>query len=232
MANDLIESCFSNSCINFKEKETLHTYDPKKSITICKFILTENGLESEFNKVINKSLEPNHELIILRNIYLELHGLRGLYITTNVDNCFHNKFEQFNIVYKEHDLKRSISDGKIDKSKLYQIHGSLLGPNTLVFTVSDYLKKYQNEQLKSFMKTLFSTYTVLFVGYGLEEFEILDYLISKFDYNEGTEVKHFLLQPYFRSESHILKFDRVYYRSLGITILPYEKDEKGYNPIV
>ena len=124
------------------------------------------------------SLEPNHELIILRNIYLELHGLRGLYITTNVDNCFHNKFEQFNIVYKEHDLKRSISDGKIDKSKLYQIHGSLLGPNTLVFTVSDYLKKYQNEQLKSFMKTLFSTYTVLFVGYGLEEFEVLDYLIS------------------------------------------------------
>lgn len=55
LANDLIESCFSNSCINFKEKETLHTYDPKKSITICKFILTENGLESEFNKVINKS---------------------------------------------------------------------------------------------------------------------------------------------------------------------------------
>ena len=46
-----------------------------------------------------------------------------------------------------------------------------------------------------------------------------------------SEIKHFLLQPYFRGESRILEFDRVYYRSLGITVLPYEKDEKGYDQL-
>lgn len=232
LANNLIEFCFSKSCINFKEKETLSAYDPKKSITICKSILTQKGFEDDFIKIIKDSLKSDNDRTNLINVYQELYGLRGLFITTNVDDCFHNKFERLNIAYKEEDFKLSINNKDIDKSKLYQIHGSLLSPDTLVFTVSDYLKKYnKSPNFQSFMNILFSEYVILFVGYGLEEFEVLDYLITKFDHNERIEMKHFILLPYYRGENRIVKFDRCYYRDLGITVLPYEKDEKGYDQL-
>lgn len=231
LANNLIEFCFSKSCINFKEKETLSAYDPKKSITICKSILTQKGFEGDFIKIIEDSLKSDKDRTNLINVYHELYGLRGLFITTNVDDCFHNKFERLNIAYKEEDFK-FINNKDIDKSKLYQIHGSLLSPDTLVFTVSDYLKKYnKSPNFQSFMKILFSDYVILFVGYGLEEFEVLDYLITKFDHNEKIEMKHFILLPYYRGENRILEFDRFYYGDLGITVLPYEKDERGYNQL-
>jgi hypothetical protein len=231
LANNLIESCFSNSCINFKEKETLSTYDPKKSITICKHILAKKGLEEDFIQIIKDSLKSKKCLTDLRNIYHELYRLRGLFITTNVDDCFYDKFERLNIAYKEEDFKLSLNNNYIDNSKLYQIHGSLLSPETLVFTVSDYLQKYnKSPNFQNFMIELFSKYTILFVGYGLEEFEVLDYLITKFDHSE-IEIKHFILLPYYRNENRIVEFDRLYYRDLGITVLPYEKDERGYNQL-
>lgn len=223
LANNLIEFCFSKSCINFKEKETLSAYDPKKSITICKYILTQKGFESDLINIIKESLKPKEDLYESQNIYHELYGLRGLFVTTNVDDCFHSKFERPNIVYKEKDFKLNSTNDDIDKSKLYQIHGSLLSPDSLVFTVSDYLQKYNNPYFQHFMQKLFSTYVVLFLGYGLEEFEVLDYLITKFDHSQGTEMRHFILLPYYSGENRIVEFDRSYYRSLGITVVPYKK---------
>ena len=228
LANNLIESCFSYSCINFKEKETLHTYDPKKSITICHRIFKENELEDEFIKIIKKSLKPKSKLKTSYKIYEELYRLRGVFITTNADDCFRNRFDR--IVCDKDDFKLT-DEEKIDSSLLYHIHGSVSKPSTLIFTVPQYLKKYNDEQFKDFMRTLFSRYVILFVGYGLEEFEVLDYLITKFDSTVAKEKKHFILLPYYKDEKRILDFDQHYYDSLGITVIPYKKDEKGYNQL-
>lgn len=232
LANKLIKCCFTNSYINYKEKETLCTYDPKKAITICQHILKKNGSDEEFLKIITKSLKPDPPDPNKNDsfdIYRELYGLRGLYITTNADDCFHYLFGS-NIAYRKGDINYNGHDKKIDSSKLYQIHGSLLDPGTLVFTVPQYLKRYKDPNFIQFMVNLFSKYTILFVGYGLGEFEVLDYLITKFD-SSKEETKHFILLPYYRGENRILEFDQYYYSSLGITVVPYEKDENGYNQL-
>ena len=74
-------------------------------------------------------------------------------------------------------------------------------------------------------------YVVLFIGYGLNEFELLDFLLGKFDPDEGIELKHFILLPFYNGEKNILEFEQFYYNSMGISVLGYEKDELGYGQL-
>jgi len=234
LAQNLVNRCFSTKkedsslCINFKEKDTLsQNNDHKKTITICHHILKQNGFEDIFYNEFEKSLEANEKLLKSQNIYDELYGLRGLFITTNADQCFDSKFEPMRIVYKKEDFTPS----NIDRNKLFHIHGSILDKNSLIFTVPQYIQRYNDLQFKEFLKNIFDKYVVLFVGYGMAEFELLDFLISKFDSNKGKELKHFILLPFYRGEENILEFEQYYYNSMGILVLDYEKDERGYGQL-
>ncbi|GAV23531.1 SIR2 family protein [Carboxydothermus pertinax] len=235
LARNLVERCYStkkkngSGLINFKERETLFKdKDPKKTITICYYLLKENDFEDIFYEELKESFKAKEYLLKSQNIYKELYRLRGLFITTNIDNHFHRYFEPTRIVYKEDDFTPS----NIDINKLYYIHGCLWkDKNSIVFTVPQYIKRYNNTIFKKFLKTIFDKYTVLFVGYGLAEFELLDFLITKFDPKKEKELKHFILLPFYRGEENILEFERYYYNSMGIEVLPYEKDEKGYGQL-
>jgi SIR2-like domain len=231
LAQNLINKCFTtlksdgSTCINFREKETLSQLnDHKKIITICYDILKRNNREDAFYEELNKALEPDDFLLRTRNIYDELHGLRGLFITTNADRCFDRKFNPNQIVYNINDFDPS----NIDRTKLYHIHGSIEDYNSLVFTVPQYIKRYNNERFRKFLEVIFERYVVLFVGYGIAEFELLDFIITKFYGAKNKELKHFTLQPFYRGEDNILAFEQSYYNSMGIKVLGYEKDEKGY----
>jgi len=235
LAQNLVNRCFStkkkdgSTCINFKEKETLiQNKDHKKMITICYYILQTTGLEDIFYEELENSLKADEELLKSQNIYDELYRLRGLFITTNVDEHFDSKFEPIRIVYREEDFNPS----NIDRNKLYHIHGCLKKDrNSIIFTVPQYIKRYNNRTFREFLKTIFDEYTVLFVGYGMAEFELLDFLITKFDPKKGKELKHFILLPFYRSEENILEFEQYYYNSMGISVVPYEKDERGYGQL-
>jgi len=235
LAFNLVNRCFStkkkdgSGIINFKEKETLiQDKDHKKTITICYYLLKENDSETIFYKELKKSLKADKKLIKSQNIYDELYGLRGLFITTNADEHFDNKFEPTQIVWREEDFDPS----KIDRTKLYHIHGSIKDKNSLVFTVPQYIKRYNNQTFKMFLEKIFSEFTVLFVGYGMSEFELLDFLITKFESNnKEKELKHFILLPFYKGEENILEFEQYYYNSMGIRVLPYAKDNKGYGQL-
>ncbi|WP_369017256.1 SIR2 family protein [Thermatribacter velox] len=235
LARNLVDRCFStkkkddSTLINFKEKETLiQSKDHKKSITICYYLLKKNGFEDIFYEELKNSLTADKELLKSQNIYDELYRLRGLFITTNADEYFDSKFVPTRIVYRENDFNPS----NIDRTKLYHIHGSIKDKDSLIFTVPQYIKRYNNQTFRAFLEKIFREYTVLFVGYGMAEFELLDFLITKFDIKkEKKELKHFILLPFYRGEENILEFERYYYNSMGIEVLPYEKDEKGYGQL-
>jgi len=232
LATNLVNRCFTtkkkdgSGLINYKEKETLiQEKDHKKTITICYYLLKKNGFENIFYKKLKKSLKADKELIRSQNIYDELYLLRGLFITTNIDEHFDSKFDPTRIVWREKDFDPS----KIDRTKLYHIHGSIKDKDSLIFTVPEYIKRYNNQTFKDFLEKIFREYTVLFVGYGMAEFELLDFLITKFESNnKEKELKHFILLPFYKGEENILEFEQYYYNSMGIRVLPYAKDNKGY----
>lgn len=234
LAGNLLKRCLNTkkkdgtSCINFKEKDTLSQNDNhKKTITICYHILKQNSCEDIFFEELEKSLNADKELQQSQNIYNELYGLRGLFITTNADVHFDNKFNAQHILYR----KESFNCTNIDRTKLYHIHGSILERNSLIFMVPEYIQRYNDPQFREFLERIFSEYTVLFVGYGMEEFELLDFMITKFDPDKGGELKHFILLPFYKGEENILGFEQYYYNSMGISVLAYEKDEMGYSQL-
>jgi len=228
LAWDLIGICLENGYINFKEKEILSCMqDQKKVITMCYGILKSNNEEKLFYTKMEESLRGDPEKIKNKNIYDEISDFKGLFITTNADKHFDCKFLPGNIKYKMEDF----NPDKLKKDALYHIHGCIEHKNSLVFTVDEYIKRYNDGMFGKFMGKISEEYIVLFIGYGLAEFEILDFVITKF-YEQGLKKpKHYALIPYFKGEENICGYEQYYYERLGINIVPYSKDELGYEQL-
>ncbi len=246
LAHNLIEICFSTkkangeTLINYKEKDTISRYtDNKKIISICFGILKQNKHEDLFYKKLEKSLNHDDKLLEKQNIYKELYdllldntGFRGVFITTNADKYFSAQF--FKLLDIAYDNFNPMND--VNQYQLYHIHGLIPFWDSLVFTINQYIQRYHNKNFVEVLKKIFSEYTVLFIGYGMSEFELLDFLITKKNQNIDSnqqikDLKHFILLPYYRGEDNILKFDELYYKDLGINVIGYEKDKKGYNQL-
>lgn len=226
LANDLIEVCFQKGLINYKEKKALvQDGNQKKKISVCYQIL-EKQPGTTFYDVLANSLETDRTRSDKFPMYEELYKLRAIYLTTNADTCFDDLYFKDLIIYRPEDFNSKL----IDRKHLYHLHGTIKDYSSLIFTVRKYLEHYTKENVEQFLKRLFSEFSILFVGYGLEEFEVLEYLFLKAN-SVKKELRHFILLPMFRDEENILAFEESYYGDLGISVIPYAIDEKGYDQL-
>jgi hypothetical protein len=241
LARNLVEKCYTTigssgeRCISFRERSTLlDETDHKKTITVCHHILKTNGCEGEFYLEFDRALEGTPPGTTSARIYEELARLPAVFVTTNADTHFGRDpyFRKERILYRTTDFQPA----QIEARKLYHIHGVKTHRETLVFTVDQYIMRYNDDlDFVAFMKHLLSQCVVLFLGYGLGEYELLDFLFTKYDAaqrrNEPREIRHFTLLPYFKDDVNILRFDQSYYGRLGITVLGYQKDVNGYEQL-
>jgi len=233
LASNLVRRCKSitkpgdgSPLLTFRETEILARYsDHKKTITICYDILKDSGCEDNFFEELEQSFVPDEKQSQFQDIYQQLYGLRGLFITTNADKHFDLHFNKDRIVYE------NFKPEDIDPTKLYRIHGSILDRESLIFKVQDYIRTYRDSEFQSFLRHIFNSRTVLFVGYGMSEFELLDFIITKADTGHEIELKHFILLSFYTGEEADLKFEQQYHNKMGITVVPYQKDENGYNQL-
>ncbi|MBD3842675.1 MAG: SIR2 family protein [Campylobacterales bacterium] len=242
LAENLTKKCEKEGLINHSEQQMLaKNPDMKKVITICNHLL---GNDDRFMEEMKKSLNDNivdkyrnnlltpqekEEYEQKRQIYNDLFSLNAIFITTNADRHVDVMFHEGNIIYKKDDFKLPTKDEKfINPNRLYKIHGSIVDKESLVFTVDQYLNRYTNDNFNIFLKSLFTNYYVLFVGYGLSEFELLDYLFKS---TRGDKQKHFFLKDYFSYEKKLYEFEQMYFGKLGITLIPYEKDQIGFEQL-
>lgn len=110
-ARSLIEKCYEteengNSLISFREREALLSYnDNKKIISICKKILDDAGNKSIFEEQVKNALTPDCTKK-KRNIYdqLSIFVSRALFLTTNADECFDDKYNHNNVKYDSNEF--------------------------------------------------------------------------------------------------------------------------------
>lgn len=225
LARNLVDTCHREGLISFKEQEALlRESDHRKTITICKHVLVQREGRAElFYEKVEAALRVDEALASEYPIYEELYRLRAAaFITTNVDTHCDGPFLDSNVVYRPENLPT----GVIDSARIYHIHGSIRDSKTLVFSVQDYLRRYNMSGVRAFLQRVFLEYTVLFVGYGLAELQLLE-LVFPGEPNSSA-LNHVLLMPFYRGEERILSFECEYYRELGIEVIAYEKDERGY----
>lgn len=228
LARNLVSRCHKEDIINFREKDTLSQIsDHKKTITICYHLFHNNRRADVFYEEMNEALREG-ATIETPNIYDGIYRLRGLFITTNADTHFDGLFNPPNILYRASDFR----EDKLDSTNLYHIHGSVRDRKSLIFTVSAYMQRYTNPEFRRFLGRIFREYTVLFLGYGVAEFEILDFILQDNPRNPALVPRHFMLSGFYRGEENILGYEQAYYNDLGISILGYEKDAKGYRQLI
>ena len=113
----------------------------------------------------------------------------------------------------------------------------------MIVTTGDYIKHYaaygrspedpDNEnRLLTFLDFLFCEKTVLFIGYGLEELEILEYIIAKGPERTG-EAHDYMLQGFFSHQQTLVRNLASYYLDeCGIELIPFRRDEKDYEQLL
>jgi len=229
LARNLTKACHEAGYINFKEFETLNREtDHRKSISICCHIMAEDNKNSGlFYEHLDRALEPDAKLAKRYPIYDELYKLRAVFVTTNADELFDKLFiNQASVC-----LADAFPTESFDRTKLYHLHGKRTEPQSLVFTVDQYIKRYHSPRIEGFLKTLFfQDYTILFVGYGLAELQLLEYLVLS-NNKEANELRHYFLMPMFRGEEHLLEFQRDYYKKFGIEVIAYDITDYGHNQL-
>jgi glycosyltransferase involved in cell wall biosynthesis len=222
---ELLDLCFKKEFINFKEKESLSKIkDNKKLISICYYLLEEKQKTGLFNEILGKALEGKSESLQKQNIYAELKDFRAIFVTTNADKYLSEQFREKQVKYEPPDFLPN----EIDTENIYHIHGSQKKMEKIIFTVDKYIERYNDKQFSEFIKKIFSEYTVLFIGYGLSEFELFDYIIQKAKVNGGKEIKHFVLMGFFAGEDNLVDYEQYYFNQLGIKVIPFSKDKNGY----
>lgn len=148
----------------------------------------------------------------------------ALFITTNADVRFNKGGSIFS-------TEIIVPGQKIDAIQhgrcLYRLHGSLEKPDSLIFTMQQYLEMYSQEDFNDFIGRVFSSgYRVFFLGTSLSEVELLKYYFKK-------QRNHmYWLRGYYSSDARLFHLEQKAYQALGISILPFCMDQKGYEQTI
>lgn len=226
LAANLLSICREKKLINYYEEEKIKNIsDNKRKITIAKELLFNNGSEKEFYECFKKSLDFNRSISF--PFFTNIKKLGDIYITTNADKCFES-------IIPDKDTKKdwNYESVKPEKKHLYHIHGHQSDNKSLVFTASEYHRRYTDEFFIQFLKEVFKDYTVLFIGYGLAEFELLDYIMKNSPLRDKEIPDHYILQAYNSFERKISDCDALYYKELNVNLIPFSKDENGYKQLM
>ena len=232
---------------------------PRVKLSIALGLESEHKMRIDFDKVLypaGRNTNPKG-----RRLYENLSKLGKTFVTTNYDEWLDTAIsapvpsvagvseattaaigEKRIVIYKVEELT---ADNLKRPNTVFHLHGSLCDPARMILTTQHYIRHYANDRrvdgarpennVLTFLDFLFAEKNILFVGYGLEELEILEYVIGKarFASEPGhTEMRHFLLQGFFSHEQELARSLRPYYRECGIELIPFLRDEKDWDQLI
>ncbi len=167
-------------------------YDKNKSLDLLKqnsfpefFELCKATNIHLYNNFLAKTFESKisyeiHQRFcnLLKEILLDPVNGKPLHIiTTNVDNAIEQNIPQINIIQNSN-IERCISLIQDDKSFIYKAHGSISDVNSLVFTTTEYNSLLENSSYLNRLREIFSTCSILFVGYSLQDQYVIEQLLK------------------------------------------------------
>lgn len=208
MWKNIIDKIKKKTDISNEENDYLkiaqYYYNSRDKKEYYEFLESELNIDSKPNEIHDKLLELNPYHIITTN-YDELIEQQA-----NIKGMF------YDVVSKDSDLPYTPNNKMIIK-----MHGDFKNRN-IVFKEDDYLSYSQNFKLiETYIKSLLSTHTILFVGYSLSDPDI-QYIFQWVKDILGND----LPRPYFLKIDKDNEFDvneYQYYKNKGINILYYSK---------
>jgi hypothetical protein len=259
-ADRALEDCVAAGKFSYGQLEQIRHLGPRVKLSIARGIQAENGLTLDYAKLIDPV--EGYENETGRRLYRGLSRLGQTFVTTNYDTWLDTEIVEVKpsvvavgeqsaapvtpisrkIFYDPNDfIPANLNLAK----SVFHLHGSLLKPEDMVVTTPDYITRYANDRrvddpqkenrTLTFLDYLFKQRTVLFIGYGLDDLEILEYVIQKARLAPSggtTEARHFMLQGYFSHEQELMKSMSGYYKQCDIQLLPFLRDNKDWLQLI
>ena len=233
MAGSLIHSCYNRGKIDYWTRESLLTKyadSPRRLITIAKSILGVDYL-SELQSALKVSDDRKAQF---PDLFKNLFALEAAYFTTNIDDNLSCLFGTKNIFCDPNEFNQSM----IKPRNIIHLHGVINNPNQ---SCVDHRRVYcaiSSSQFQALLgiHLLNDDYCFLFVGYGVDEMEIIDFMVEK--YSAGTKsLRHsrinrfYILLPFFQNEESLLHYENIYFSQINMSVIPYAIDGIGHDQL-
>ncbi len=243
-ANAVIDQIRELARLTFLDCEQLRSIaDPRRRLSIALDLAREAKYDVDFDSILHPGAgkEPGLEA------YRLLRSLRPVFVTTNYDRWFDTVPPP--ALSTEPDATAGVTKNKpiygreklagdllFDRDSVIHLHGSCLDPSSMIVSLRDYISHYGSDRVQSFLREMFVSKTVLFVGYGLAELELLEYVIrfAKADgERDAVAPRHHVLYGYRSSEEIQTGFiERFFRRECNIGVLRYKIDQEGWAELV
>lgn len=218
-----------NNYLNYSEIQQLDKLDAKKQLSIAFQISKDNGFHLDLAKHLTGKTEGS-------SIYKAINDIGCPCVTTNYDELLAPRFNES----KDGSTTASQVVRISEKEKLYanklnepgtviHLHGAVSQQDKMIVTTKEYLEHYDSDHVQEFLGELFEKKTVLFIGYGLEEAEILEHILRRGSVKINKERKRFSLQGFFCSQQPLYENLYKYYEhSFGVHLLGFMRDHQDY----
>ena len=227
LADLVLENLARSEIISFGIVQRLKTLEAKKKLSIAVQIASDKSYSIDYKLLLKHDNTKS-------KIYSYLNSVGCAYVTTNYDTLL-NPVRISKDTMKPVTAKRILKPedflaGRLDEPcAVFHLHGCLLDPDTMIVSTKDYLKHYDNRFIVDFLKELFTRHTVLFIGYGFEESEILEHILRNGQIGEEGTRRRFVLQGFYKDESSLYQLLHEYHRSsFGVHLLGFLLDKRDH----
>lgn len=229
LAACVLEDLRKENYLNYSEIEQLQTQDAKKQLSIAKLIADENKFDLNIGRHLEGKTEGD-------SIYKALNDIGCSCVTTNYDELLLPRYFKSKDGSETAAPANRVSEREKFFAKLLNepgtvvhLHGCVSKPETMIVTTKEYLEHYDHDNVQQFLGELFKRKTVLFLGYGLEESEILEHILRRGQVKQTGERKRFAVQGFFRSQQPLYeKLHNYYEKSFGVHLLGFIRDHQDY----
>jgi hypothetical protein len=259
-ADEALKSLIDQGKLSYSQHEQIRHLNPRVKLSIARSLEEEHRISIDYRSILHRGELHEHKEGC--RLYDTLFRLGNIFVTTNYDMWLDQRIPvpavsvtppsapvntvtvtPMRVIHRVVDFLPAVLG---EPNTVVHLHGSVHEPKGMILTTRDYLEHYANDRLSAssggsenrvlrLLEDLFRHKTVLFIGYGLEELEILEYVILKAGQGRGggKEVRHFLLQGFFSHEDALRRTLKSYYRDqCGIELIPFLLDNKNWGQLV
>ena len=210
----------------------------KERITIAFKEFERLGKKEEFYACFGEAMKPKRGFKAKKNIYQILNRFSALFLTTNADNLFEEILGTV-VCHESCYLDGQTKEFLGKTNHLFYLHGHYtehidINKNNLVFTADKYVERYNQIGFQDFLRAIFNdeNKVIVFIGYGLSEFELIDYIVTKVGYGLNQKRRVFVMLGFCSNEDIIYQAKKSYFDSLNIDVIPYDMDKDGYASLI
>lgn len=242
--------------MTYSQFEQVKHLGPRIKLSIARNIATDTGTTINYDDLLPTPKEPHTRG---RSLYTSLFKLGKVFVTTNYDRWLDEHILEktisatpaesptttptnMTVIHKVSDFLPAVLT---QANTVIHLHGSVIDPLGMILTTRHYIERYANDHRTgdpstenptlTLLENLFANYTVLFIGYGLEELEILEYVILKAreQHSDEREIRHYLVQGFFSHEQIVARsMEKYYQRECGIQLIPFLRDQKNHDQLI